>query len=402
MNIPAHTILLLPAVCCMATAQQPSTIEQFCAEAATFADTLTKALETLQKIENKEQADAAVPAILTVHEGQARMRKVATGHELPQLWRKADVRLALRSIPAPQFTAAVRATQANGCYGSVKLYLALHNRLNEFTEEQINAPISEADAATLREVEACFTGVADIMANSWYIDKYYANFLQHLKAATPGVPALQQTPAAAMRYAQLVEKHRPMAEEFRKQRFRNRGEVEEHLVLQDNNFYSALYTKESRLRYFENGKFNDNPQFFVMHAEKQLHDRVWAQYEAAILAAAAKRGLTGGKGRDVRTAFELPANLKINEVEEYVNSFAQEVFGERYTYSDAKPRISRNSGRYVVQALGIAGRPGDKNVNNDSIQVIPIYFNLPQNTKPAKNTSVQIYSKHINIPQEQN
>ena len=54
MNSPAITILLLPAVCCMATAQQPASIEQFCAEAATFADTLTKALEMLQKIENKE------------------------------------------------------------------------------------------------------------------------------------------------------------------------------------------------------------------------------------------------------------------------------------------------------------------------------------------------------------
>ncbi|MBQ3217824.1 MAG: hypothetical protein IJB33_03015 [Akkermansia sp.] len=400
MNIPAHTILLLPAVCCMATAQQPSTIEQFCAEAATFADTLTKALETLQKIENKEQADAAVPAILTVHEGQERMRKVATGHELPQLWSNAAVRLALRSLPAPQFNAAVRDIQARGCHGSVRLFLALHNRLDEFTEEEINAPVSAADAATLQKVEECFNSVTDVLENYWYMDKYYAIFTQHIKATAPGVPALHRSPAAAMRYAQLAEQHRPVAEEFRSLRFRHRGEVEELIIVQGNNFYTELYTDESRLHYFQHGRMDiDSEGNSVMYATQQLHNRVWAQYEDAIRAAAAKRGLTSGTGRNVRTAFELPPELKREAVQDYLNDFAQEVFGARYAHSDGKPRLSRTTGRYVVQALGIAGRPMDKNVDNDRVQVLPVYFNLPQNgTDKQQNNSVQVYSQRINKP----
>lgn len=401
MNVSVWSITLAASICCVAAAQQPATVEQFCAEAHRFATTLNTALETLQRIKNREDADAAVPIIIAVHEGQTRMRRLAQGHTLPELWRDARVRLALRSIPAPQFTAGVRAMQAAGCHGSVRLFLALQNRLEEFTDEQISAPLQAEHEATLREVEACFASVKDVLENSWYMDKYYTIFLRHLQAAAPGVPALRQSPAAAMRYAQLAEQHRPVAEEFRRLRFRNRGEVEELIIVQGNNFYSELYTDESRRRYFENGHFNDNPDFSVMHAEKRLHDRVWAEYETAIQTAAAKRGLSGGSGREVRTAYELPPELEQHEVEEYVNNFAREVFGKRYAYSDAKPRLSRTTGRYVVQALGIAGRPGDKNVNNDSVQVIPIYFNLPKNTRPAKNTSQQVYSQHINLPQKQ-
>ena len=136
-----------------------------------------------------------------------------------------------------------------------------------------------------------------------------------------------------------------------------------------------------------------------MYATQQLHNRVWAQYEDAIRAAAAKRGLTSGTGRNVRTAFELPPELKREAVQDYLNDFAQEVFGARYAHSDGKPRLSRTTGRYVVQALGIAGRPMDKNVDNDRVQVLPVYFNLPQNgTDKQQNNSVQVYSRRINKP----
>ncbi len=394
------TGLLAPFICCTAAAQQAAPVEAFCAKATAFAATLNTALEALQQITNREQADAAVPAIMAVHEGQNRMRQLAQGHELPELWRNAAVRLALRSMPAPQFNAAVRAEQAKGCHGSVRLFLALHNRLGEFTEDEINAPISAADAATLQKVEDCFNSVTDVMENYWYMDKYYAIFIQHVKATAPGVPALHRSPAAAMRYAQLVEQHRPVAEEFRSLRFRHRGEVEELIIVQGNNFYTELYTDESRLHYFEHGRMDiDSEGDSVMYATRQLHNRVWAQYEDAIRAAAAKRGLTNGTGRSVRTAFELPPELKREAVQDYLNDFAREVFGDRYTHSDAKPQLSRTTGRYVVQALGIAGRPMDKNVDNDRVQVLPVYFNLPQNsTDKEQNNSVQVYSQRINMP----
>lgn len=398
--INLHTIFPIIA-CCVAAAEQPASIESFCAGAHEFAATLNTALETLQQIDSREEADAAVPAILAVHEGQERMRRLAKGHELPKLWQESDVRLALRSIPAPQFTEAVRAEQAGGCHGSVRLFLALHNRLSEFTEEQMEAPLSEADAATLREVEACFNGAKDVLENYWYMDKYYIIFLQHLKAAAPGVPALQKSPAAAMRYAQLVEQHRPVAEEFRRNHFRNRGEVEEQLIVEGNNFYTDLYTEESCRRYFASGQITvDYDVSSAMYAEQQLQNRVWTQYEPAILAAAAKRGLTGGNGRNAKTAFELPPELERSKVQEYVNDFAREVFGERFAHSDARPKLSRATGRYVVQAVGIAGRPKDKNVNNDKVQVIAVMFNMPKNIPAPKNNSVQVYSKSINPPQQ--
>ena len=86
-------------------------------------------------------------------------------------------------------------------------------------------------------------------------------------------------------------------------------------------------------------------------------------------------------------------------MQDYLNDFAREVFGDRYTHSDAKPQLSRTTGRYVVQALGIAGRPMDKNVDNDRVQVLPVYFNLPQNsTDKEQNNSVQVYSQRINMP----
>lgn len=252
----AHVLNILSAaaVCSVspAYAAAPDVVRDICTEAEAYAATLTRALEALQQVSTREQADAAAAHIEPVHAAAERMRRhcdrlEASAYSIKQLIsREPSVKRALLLIPAVQFTRAVQQELADGCHGSTRLFCALNNTRHQYNDAQLEAPLSEADAATLREAEAAFRALHTLTetysTRPAQLQKHADAFCQAVRAAQPGIPAVRQHPIAAMRLAQLTTRHRTQLERLSMSQFYNNHTLYQLIVTEGNNFISELYT----------------------------------------------------------------------------------------------------------------------------------------------------------------
>ena len=255
MNGYLLSIVPAVAVCCAASAGQQEPGAKLCEEAELFRVTLTQALDALRQIKSKEQANAAAPIIAGVHAAKKRMyaacdTQEATGTSIEKLIAtQQQVKRALLLIPGEQFTLAVQQELALGCHGSTRLFHALHNTLHQYSAAQLDAPINEADAATLREAEAAFlalTAASKANAKPPYqdISPHLREFFRAVRAAQPGIGSVQQHPAAALRLGQLAAQFRPYSAIINSNLVYQTPEFQQLLREMRDNFVFALYTEE--------------------------------------------------------------------------------------------------------------------------------------------------------------
>ncbi len=254
--IGLHTILPI-VICCTAAAELAGSaaVKELCTETERFAAVLTPAREALSHIRTREQADAAVPAILPVHEAKARMLAAVNAvgvreTEFENLVKNTPgLRRALLLIPGEQFTQAVRREIAAGCHGSTRLFCALHNTLHHYTPEQLDAPLSEQDATTLQEAEAAFRAIAAVNTaiasnRTQQVAPQLKEFCRAVRAAQPGIAGVKQHPAATMQLAGLSEQHRKHLSIIGSNLVYQAPEFQQLLREERNNFFFSLFTEE--------------------------------------------------------------------------------------------------------------------------------------------------------------
>ncbi len=246
--------LLGAVACCVLSAGQAAAEKSLCSEAVQFAAVLERALSSLQSVEGREQADAAAEAVQAVHAAKARLLAAcdaqdATGTSVGALIESSpEVRRVLLLIPGEQFTRAVQRELAAGCHGSTRLWSALHNTRQNDTTAELDAPLSDADAATLREVEAALRLLSDMHRarenHRLPTPAQVAEFCRAVRATRPGMAAVQQHPVAAMRLSQLTVQHRQQLETFAMSGFYQQADLRKLMLEEGDNFISSLISQE--------------------------------------------------------------------------------------------------------------------------------------------------------------
>ena len=241
--------------CCLASAEQPAAVDMLRAEAQKFALILTSARDALSHIQNRQQADAAVDKVLPVHAAKEQMLAAIEAVGAREAAFEALVtsspplRRALMLIPGEQFTRAVRQELAAGCHGSTRLFCALHNTLHLFTPEQLDAPLCEADATTLREAGKALRAIAAVdkafdTNHTEQASPHLREFYRAVRAAQPGIPSVQQHPIAAMQLAQQTAQYREHLNVIGSNLVYQTPEFQQFLREERDNFFLNLFTEE--------------------------------------------------------------------------------------------------------------------------------------------------------------
>lgn len=246
---------MLGAVACSVVhAGQTAEVRQLCSAAEQFAAVLEQALSALQSVEGREQAEAAAETVLAVHAAKGKLLAAcdaqdATGTSVGELIdTEPEVRRVLLLIPGEQFTRAVQRELAAGCHGSTRLWCALHNTRQNDTPAELDAPLSDADAATLREVEAALRMLSDMHRarenHRLPTPAQVAEFCRAVRATRPGMAAVQQHPVAAMRLSQLTVQHRRQLETFAMSGFYQQADLRKLMLEEGDNFITVLISPE--------------------------------------------------------------------------------------------------------------------------------------------------------------
>ena len=378
-------IFSLIAAACAAMAQQKAPLpyaEQltvFQAQAEQMSQALYAANAALEAAKDTATADAAALPVQAVHEQHAQMAPAAqalerAGDTVTDLYGKGKLRQSLRRMPIGRFNDLSNELLGNACHGSVHLYLALTNCRAQFSDAQIAAPLSEADAATLRTVEEIFDLLRrNTNPREWKTEQDFADKLFSLiDKAQPGIAALQQSPVALMHFDALCVTARPHLQLLYERSFYELGDLEERLMRKPDNFLATLYSDYYRRTYFDRRAHHTNHPSI-----RNLVQRRWEAAAPALAEFRKKYDLGKGDGRTPETAFTFPPHINRNNYVDFLNEFAQSVFGEDALYVQA-PRITQQNkfGKKVVRALAYGGRLPEAHLNE--IHLINCYFYLPK------------------------
>ena len=320
-HIAAAAFLLLAGICSAQNAPAPNQQNVHPLQKAT--DSLTEkiclGINALEKIQDQASADAAVPAILDIIAEHEKFRALVPDEQtIKQLWSQTPLYGHLRKMPAPIYNELLRKELAAGCHGSVKLAMAIAGKHGSFSEEQLSAPLSEQDAATLRQVEEqVFSQIMQLQKEPKRTD----SFLAAVDATQAGVERLQQSPAGLMHWLVLRERYRKEIEAFYRC-FRN-GKLIERFVIQRATYMADFYDDKAHRYFFLFFRENN-------YLGEQMRQQLWADAATRLAAFRTRHQLGGGDGRTPDTAFELPPGLSKNERTEYINKVVREVFGEKH------------------------------------------------------------------------
>jgi len=393
-SIPVALIAALPAVCCMVQAQEkefPSLTPEQKTLTADFHASLPELIEALQAaaaalrcISNTASADEAVPAIRRVSRAEAKVmaaaeKLTAGGVNVEQLYLEENLADTLSTIPSAAYNKLVQQELAEGCHGSVLLYLALAEDTNTYTEKQLHAQLTDTDKADLQQVTHTLNLLAEIAPISHWRPKE-DEFVKAYDQSCAAAERLQQKPHTAMLLRRLLEQHYEALHELCNNSFHNNGDLEERFILRPDNYLGRYYSRQGLAHYFSLKAHGWD--MTVGSGEKiyqRLIDRAWQEAAPRLAAYRRKHDLGKGDGRSPETAFQLPAGVKDNrgDYSEFVNAFTKDVFGERhlpcaYQYGDMV-----YEGKLVIYGLVNIGRTGNRNLNNDPILVMPCYFYAP-------------------------
>ena len=164
-NICASLLLGASLLCLTSWAEEELTpeqrvlVENFHRPVSTLGEAMNTARTALKGISDTAGADAAAPAVSAViraekEVSEAAARLTEAGLNVSSLYKKGQLAKAISSLPIAAYNADIQATLANGCCGSVKLYLTITG--TSATDEQLhntlNAPavVANFKAAPLR------------------------------------------------------------------------------------------------------------------------------------------------------------------------------------------------------------------------------------------------------------
>lgn len=287
-----------------------------------LTDAIRKAVIALESIEDKAGADAAADAVLAVMQEHENFRAyVPKEDKFKQLWKQTPLYGRIRKMPAALYNELIRKELAELCHGSVKLAVAIAGRSGEFSEEQMAAPLSERDSATLRRVEEhVFACIKQLSSQPQLTDA----FLAEVEATQAGVEQLQQTPAGIMHWLSLKERYRSEIDRFRS--FYGNGKLVERFVLQRSTYIADFYSDDAHRYFFL--YYNDG---VPRHTEAQaMREKLWKDAAPRLAEFRNAHKLGGGDGLTPDTAFEFPPDLPRSKYREYINNFVREVFGEQH------------------------------------------------------------------------
>ena len=375
---------ILPALSCIAAPQKAdlpykTQLSAFHDCAKQMSQVLYAANSALESATDRQSADAAAPCVLAVHAENARMTTVThemeqAGATVTELFSKGQLRQALRHLPIGRYNDLRDELLSKGCHGSVRLYLALTNRSEQFNDEQIAAPMNEAQAITLQTVTELFELLrCNTDKREWKTEEEFdSKLLALIDKAQPGMDAMKQNPTALMQFDALVISARPNLQLLYERNFYELGDLEERLMRRPDNFFAELYSDYYRQTYFDRRAHITN--------HPSIHKLVQSRWDAAAPALTefrSKYDLGKGDGRTAETAFSFPPHINRSNYVAFLNEFAQSVFGEDALYVQAPKTPGQNKfGKQIVRALAYGGRLPEPHLNE--IHLINCYFYLPK------------------------
>lgn len=323
-HIAIAILLSITGLCPAQEAQQSiqQQVEGFLKATDELATSIRKAINALECITNKADADAAADAVLAVMQEHEEFRtKIPQDVSFKQLWSHTPLYGHIRKMPAALYNELIHKELAECCHGSTKLALAIAGRSGDFSEEQMAAPLSEQDAATLSRVEEqVFARIKKLSAEPQLAD----SFLAEVDVTQAGVEQLQQTPAGIMHWLSLKERYRSEIDRFRS--FYGNGKLVERFVLQRSTYIADFYSDDAHRYFFL--YYNDG---VPRHTEAQaMREKLWKNAAPRLAEFRNAHKLGGGDGLTPDTAFEFPPDLPRSKYREYINNFVREVFGEQH------------------------------------------------------------------------
>ncbi len=344
-----------------------------------YAPVLHTGAARLAALHEPGQVDAALPAIRAVQAGDDALREAARSIEALHfytddfVWRD-DFEQAMQTLPIGRYHAERARILRAGCYGRLDLYLALTNQEGRFTPEQLAAPLSEAERATLEqamEVNRLLSAVRTRLDGRKAGEKLMP-LVRDISAALPGM-----NPAA------LCEMER-----LRQETDSQLARITSNYLLSSRLLDAMLLQKGS---YLADSLMTSGGRFatlsLVIHpgdmsadwpaAKKRLEEFRAAHAEAAAAFFKA-HNMTGGDATSPNRAVALPAGLHPAEQRQLLQEFGREVLGESFVpFLDPTPVRERKDGRACTYVAGNAGATGDSNFNGDQTILVPYYFLLP-------------------------
>lgn len=262
---------------------------------------MREAIIILESVHNREAADAAVAAVHQVRAAEENFRKqsraCATNKTATeQMYAQGSLHYVLRRLPAALYNKALQQQIAHCCHGSTRLFAAIAECEDKFTEEELNTPLSPEESATLHKVEHEVLSILPHV-NAENVENLTATIL----ATAPAVEQLQQSAAGAMHWQALVQQKRSVIIDVYKRGFMSFGPLIELGIRRSDNYFAQLYSKEARERFLLNYGMGD-----VSAEAIRMRDQLWARAEERMPELRSTHRLSGGDGRSPRHPLQLP------------------------------------------------------------------------------------------------
>ena len=357
------------------SAEQQALVQHFHSAVSTLGETMNQARTALKAATDTAGADAAAHAVTSVCQAENGVSNTAAklteaGVSVSVLYNQGNLAKAISSLPIAAYNADIQSALANGCHGSLKLYLAIMG--GTCTEAALQDTLSEQDKADLAAVEHALSAIEPICPVSHW-RPLEDEFVKRFDASVPAAERLQQRPLTAMLLHSLLEKHSKWIFELANQEFHHNGDMEERFLLRPQNYIGRWYERRSFDDYFYRCA-----DALDLNSATPRGKAIWEAAAPRLAELRKKYNLGTGDGRTRETAFDIPAEIKPGEFKRFVNEVTQELFGERALHSNLRWSSLGKNGRRVVHGIILVGRPGNRNRNNDSHTIMPCYFNIEQ------------------------
>lgn len=376
-------MLGLPVLCHTARAEEALTPEQqtlinkFHAVITPLSEAMNTARTALQKATDTAQADEAASTVIAVSRAEKEVHAAAgklteAGLSVSRLYTDGELAKAISSLPIAGYNADIQSTLSAGCHGSVALYLAITEDARPYSHEQLHARLSEQERADLAEIEQVLATLKEICPVSHW-RPLEDELVRRFDASLPAAERLQQRPLTAMLLHRLLEQHAAQLYELCNHHFHHNGELDTRFVLHPQNYIGRWYSQRALSGYFYT--YADSLE---RNSDTARGKAIWEAAEPRLTELRKQYNLGAGDGRTRETAFDIPADIKPENVEQFVNDITRELFGERAIHSNLRWSSVGKNGRSVVHGLILVGRYSDRNRNNGSLIIMPCYFNIDQ------------------------
>lgn len=337
---------------------------------------MREAISILEAARSREAADAAVAAIHHVREAEERFRELSRecapdAATTEQLYAQGSLHYILRRLPAALYNKALQQQIAHCCHGSTRLFAAIAEREDEFTDEELDTPLSPEESATLRTVEQEVLGkLQDLDAAG------VANFTEAILATAQAVEKLEQSAAGAMHWQALVQQHRSSLISQYKRGFMGYGPVIELGMRRADNYFARMYSREARERFLLNYGVGD-----VSDASVRMREQLWVQAQQRMPELRHKHRLRGGDGSSAQQAVQLPDSVTLETLPEVAETLVRDLFGAEHVvpsaYNKERFAAAAKESTALQVPVFVAYRPCRENGMYDPPVFTHLYLTLP-------------------------